>query len=94
MIYFEEFVKEAEHSWEPIKKDMYEKLLNIYQIIVNEIFKGVESIASESQKTPPDVIRFQNYHQMLRKFNKFESYFLNCIKILNTLRHHEKYKWL
>jgi hypothetical protein len=66
--YFEEFVKEAEICWEPIKKDMYEKLCIIYQIIVNEIFKGIESVADESQKTPADVIRFQNYNQMNRKF--------------------------
>lgn len=66
--YFEEFMKEAEKCWEPIKADMYEKLCIIYQIIVNEIYKGIETIANESQKTPPDVIRFQNYHQMHRKF--------------------------
>ncbi len=71
MVCFEiskEFVKEAEICWEPIKKDMYEKLCIIYQILVNEIFKGIEAIANDSQKTPPDVIRFQNYNQMNRKF--------------------------
>ena len=62
--YFEEFVKEAEVCWDPIKKDMYEKLCIIYQILVNEIFKGIESVANDSQKTPPDVVRFQNYSQM------------------------------
>ncbi len=46
---------------------MYEKLITIYQTIINEIWKGIESIASESQKTPPEVVRFQNYHQMHRK---------------------------
>lgn len=45
---------------------MYEKLINIYQILVNEIFLGIESIAQDSQKTSPDVVRFQNYHQMNR----------------------------
>lgn len=70
--YFEEFMKEAERCWEPIKADMYEKLCIIYQIIVNEIYKGIEQIANESMRTPPDVIRFQNYHQMhhiLRSIN-------------------------
>lgn len=62
--YFEEFMKEAEICWEPIKKDMYEKLCNIYQQIVDEIYKGIERIAAESMKTPSDVIKFQNYHQM------------------------------
>ena len=46
---------------------MYEKLCIIYQTIVNEIFKGIESVANESQKTPADVVRFQNYNQMNRK---------------------------
>ena len=46
---------------------MYEKLCIIYQILVNEIFKGIESVANDSQKTPPDVVRFQNYNQMNRK---------------------------
>lgn len=64
ILYFEEFVREAEICWEPIKEKMYEKLCNIYQILVNEIFIGIESIAQESQKTSPDVVRFQNYHQM------------------------------
>ena len=60
--FFEEFVKESESCWEPIKANMYEKLCMIYQQIVNEIFSGIESVANESQKTPPDVVRFQNYH--------------------------------
>jgi hypothetical protein len=68
MFLLKEFVKEAEICWDPIKKDMYEKLCNIYQIIINEIFHGIETIAQDSQKTPPDVVRFQNYHQMNRKF--------------------------
>lgn len=67
VVYFEELMKEAEKCWEPIKADMYEKLCIIYQTIVNEIYKGIENISNESQKTPPDVIRFQNYHQMHRK---------------------------
>jgi len=67
VVYFEEFMKEAEKSWEPIKADMYEKLCIIYQSIVNEVYKGIELVSSESQKTPPDVVRFQNYHQMHRK---------------------------
>jgi hypothetical protein len=67
-------MKEAEKCWEPIKADMYEKLCIIYQIIVNEIYKGIEQIANESQKTPPDVIRFQNYHQMHRKLLIFINY--------------------
>jgi hypothetical protein len=46
---------------------MYEKLCIIYQSIVNEIFQGIETIANESQKTPPEVVRFQNYHQMNRE---------------------------
>lgn len=54
---------------------MYEKLCIIYQILVNEIFKGIEAIANDSQKTPPDVIRFQNYNQMNRKY-----LFLNIIQ--------------
>lgn len=62
--YFEEFVKDAEQNWEPIKKDMYEKLCMIYQGIINDIFNGIELVATESQKTPSDVVRFQNYHQM------------------------------
>ncbi len=53
--------------WEPIRKEMYEKLCIIYQQIVNEIFKGIEAISIESQKTPPDVVRFQNYQHMNRK---------------------------
>ncbi len=61
-----EFVKEAESCWEPIKKDLYEKLCIIYQQIVNEIFNGIETIANESQKTPPDVVKLQNYHQTNR----------------------------
>jgi hypothetical protein len=65
--FFEEFVKEAEICWEPIKKDMYEKLCIIYQSIVNEIYNGIETIANESQKTPAEVVKFQNYHQLNRK---------------------------
>ncbi len=61
-------MKEAESCWEPIKKDLYEKLCIIYQQIVNEIFNGIETIANESQKTPPDVVKFQNYHQTNRNF--------------------------
>ena len=64
--YFEEFVKESESCWDPIKANMYEKLINIYQIIINEIWKGIETVANESLKTPPEVVRFQNYHQMHR----------------------------
>ena len=45
---------------------MYEKLCNIYQILVNEIFTGIEKVALESQKTPQEVVRFQNYHQINR----------------------------
>ena len=45
---------------------MYEKLCNIYQIIINEIFHGIETIAQDSQKTPLEVVRIQNYHQMIR----------------------------
>ena len=64
VLYFEEFVKEAESCWEPIRDHMYEKLCIIYQVIVSEIFKGIESVANESQKTPADVVRFQNYQHM------------------------------
>ena len=46
---------------------MYEKLCIIYQMIVDEIFKGIDIIANESQKTPPEVVKFQNYYQMHRK---------------------------
>jgi len=67
VLYFEELMKEAEKCWEPIKADMYEKLCIIYQLIVNEIYKGIETVSNDSQKTPPDVIRFQNYHQMHRE---------------------------
>ncbi|CAF0810499.1 unnamed protein product [Brachionus calyciflorus] len=62
--YFEEFVKEAEICWEPIKNDYSEKLCNIYEGIVRDIFKAIEDIASVSQKTPQEVVLFQNYHQM------------------------------
>jgi hypothetical protein len=64
-----EFVREAEACWEPIKKDLYEKLCIIYQQIVNEIFNGIETVANESQKTPMDVVKFQNYHQMNRNLS-------------------------
>ncbi len=69
---------------------MYEKLCNIYQILVNEIFIGIESIAQESQKTSPDVVRFQNYHQMNRNF-----ILLKKIKVVIfcILRYHEDSKW-
>ncbi len=56
---------------------MYEKLCMIYQQIVNEIYKGIEAIAAESQKTPPDVVRFQNYQHMNRN---------PPIKILNFIK--------
>ena len=55
--------------------NMYEKLITIYQTVINEIWKGIETIASESQKTPPEVVRFQNYHQMHRKLYLFFSLF-------------------
>ena len=58
--------------WEPIKKDSYEKLCNIYDGIVREIFKAIEDIAKESAKTPPEVVLFQNYHYMNRNFLQIE----------------------
>lgn len=72
--------------WEPIKKDMYEKLCIIYQSLVNEIFKGIEAIALESQKTPPDVVRFQNYQYMNRK----KLLFFNIKKPNNYIKKYDK----
>jgi exocyst complex component 1 len=76
VLYFEEFVKESEIWWEPIKKEMYEKLCNIYQILVDEIIKCIEQIGSESLKTPPAVVRFQNYHRLhhiMKSINSLKS---------------------
>lgn len=88
--YFEEFVKEAESCWEPIKKDMYEKLCTIYQQIVNEIYNGIENVANESQKTPPDVVRFQNYHQLNR--NSLSLIYVVFILNFDNIRCIEKYQ--
>ena len=63
-INIQEFVKEAEICWEPNKINSYEKLITIYLSIINEIWDGIENVANESQKTPAEVVRFQNYHQM------------------------------
>jgi hypothetical protein len=50
---------------------MYEKLCIIYQVIVNEIFKGVDAVSKSSDKTPAEVVKFQNLHQMNRMCNWF-----------------------
>lgn len=88
-------MKEAESCWEPIKKDMYEKLCIIYQSIVNEIFKGIESVAVDSLKTPADVVRFQNYHHMTRMIEHFPTLFSPNLLInpLFLYRYYEEYKW-
>jgi hypothetical protein len=65
-VLLKEFVQEAESCWEPIKTDMYEKLCIIYQVIVNEIFKGIDAVSKASEKTPLEVVKFQNLHQMNR----------------------------
>lgn len=87
--YFEDFVQEAEICWEPIKKDSYEKLSNIYDGIVREIFKAIDEIAGGSLKTPSEVVLFQNYHYMNRKN-------LNNIQIesLIVFRHYAQHEWI
>lgn len=74
---------------------MYEKLITIYQTIINEIWKGIETIASESQKTPPEVIRFQNYHQMHRIYCFYFNFFFKSklfIFFVQMNRHNERHK--
>jgi hypothetical protein len=43
---------------------MYEKLCAMYEGLVNEILKGIDAIAKSSEKTPPEVVKFLNLHEL------------------------------
>ncbi|XP_065898319.1 exocyst complex component 1-like isoform X2 [Dysidea avara] len=75
---FENFAKRAEDIAGQIKR-RYE-LDTSYKILIKAVFEAIERVAVSHHKTPPNVIRFENYHHLLDLLSKLKIHSLDDSK--------------
>ncbi|XP_064407161.1 exocyst complex component 1-like [Halichondria panicea] len=76
VLWFKDFAERAESI--VMGTDRRADLDKAYQTLTDALFKTIDRVATEHQKTPNDVIKFENYHTLVDILSRLK---INCLEV-------------